>query len=142
MVFNQFRQLPDFPANMNAGSGIRDLDGLEDGRETFITLKLFGHASDLQGAGVEGLQIFWGAKPGVTQLKHCPPVQVHSEYNEEGDGVGNYDMSDEKVATHVANGKHAEDVAFALLYMLEVVDNIDRNEDTTCEHGNAREQPA
>jgi len=50
---NQLRELANFPANVHTGGRIWDLDGIENGLESFIILILLWHVSDLKRAGIE-----------------------------------------------------------------------------------------
>lgn len=57
MILNQIWQFPNFSSNMDAGSRIGNLYGLENGPNTLISLHIFGHMSDLECAGIERLKV-------------------------------------------------------------------------------------
>jgi len=61
--------------------------------------------------------------------------------DEESDEVGNSNVSEEQVATNVSNSEHGKEVTVLGVDVFEVVGNVDRNENATCENGDASEEP-
>lgn len=137
MIFDQFRKFTDFSADVHAGRWVRDTKTIENGLDTFIGLILSRYASNLQRPGIKRLEILGGAEPRMPELNHLPPMDVHAEYDEESDEVGNNDVSIEEGAFNVTDCEHAEDVAAFSGDGAEVIDDIDWDEDGACEKGNA-----
>ena len=64
---------------------------------------------------------------------------VDTENDEECNEVEDDDMGVKKGSRDVTDGKHAEDVPLLGFDILQIVDNVDGDEDTAGESGDARE---
>ncbi len=51
-------------------------------------------------------------------------------------------MDEEEVARYITNRQHTQDIAVLGVDLLEIVNDIDRDEDTACQDGDTGEQPA
>lgn len=132
MILDQIRQFPNFSPDVDAGGRIWNLYGLEDSPDTLISLQVFRHVSDLKCAGIERLKILGRAEPCSAKSDHSPPIHIHTDDDEEGDEVCDYDVSIEPVSLNIANSQHAEEVALAGINIVEVVGDINGYEDSDC----------
>jgi len=76
----------------------------------------------------------------MAQPDHSFPVVVDAEDDEECDQVEDHDVCIEKASRDITNGEHTQDVPFLGIDFPQVVDDVDRDEDTARENGNTGEE--
>lgn len=118
---------------MDAGRRVRHAEAFEDPLESFVGLTLLRYMKHLERPRVERLEVLRRPEPGMTKSDHGPPVDVDRGDDQDGNEVGDDDVGVEKVAFDISDGEHAEKVPFLPFDILEVVDHIDRDENSTCE---------
>jgi hypothetical protein len=69
-------------------------------------------------------------------------VHVYAEHDQECDKVGDCDMRIEQIPGNITDSKHAKDIPGFWVNVPKIVGDIDGNQDTACEQGNATEEPA
>lgn len=77
----------------------------------------------------------------MTQPNHRSPMVVDRTDHEEGDYIGDHDVSVEEVALDISNREHAESIALTLFkgFVVEIGHHVDGNEDATGEENDPTE---
>lgn len=139
MILDQVGQFSHLTPDVHCGCGIGGLSTLEDCSQALIGLQLPRDASDHEGPCVKGFDVFWGPKPLRPQSYDSPPVHPDESHDNEANDVCDGHMYEENVAGDVPNSQNRE--VIVLLAVLEGVDDVDRDEGSAGEEGNASEDP-
>src|ERR1700742_3692486 len=99
------REVSHTEADKHGGGRIWNLNGIEDGPDTFIGLKLLRDARDGQGASVERKGVFRGAEELFTKADHSFPVKPNDDNDDSGDNINNADVGPKEVSSNVTDGE-------------------------------------
>lgn len=111
MDLNQMGKVSDTATDMHGSGRIWNLDGIEDGLDTWIGLELLRDTHDDEGAGVEGEDVFRRAEKLRTKAHHSGPMKPDDDYDDSRDNINHANMGPEIVSSDVTNGQHGEGVA-------------------------------